>query len=319
MLQACRDADYGRVLACLEDGADINAKDADGETMLAMLAGIKLPAEQRMFCTLLDWGADWTLGSSDGWFPLEIACEMGNAPVVRELLDAGADPEGAASSGLTPLGWAAMKSRYEVMRALLDCGVDPNGRWHSVKPVQTPLHVSGDAFAARLLLSAGADPMLHADDGLLPIHSAIVAGRYEVVLEFLSAGVDVNVTTSAQNGEATGLHLAAAHGEFELLEFLFDRGADTSVIDRRGMTVLHHACASGNDKIALHLIDGGLDWALEVGDVENVRPLEYLRAKKIAQIMNSRVAASAIECAFYSEEHPSDGPIASVKPVKFSL
>ncbi|TIN97798.1 MAG: ankyrin repeat domain-containing protein [Mesorhizobium sp.] len=120
-------------------------------------------------------GLGRALGGSPRWFDERMPFELGLghplgyaiywSPVgfISTLLDAGSDPNYQDHGGF-PAIIAALSTdrtdRLEIVRLLIDSGADPNMRgvndW-------TPLHYSvviRSADAIRLLLAAGADPML---------------------------------------------------------------------------------------------------------------------------------------------------------------
>lgn len=298
MLYACRDGDYGRALAALEEGGFIDVKDRNGDTMLTMLADRNRPDAHRMVRTLLDAGADWSVSSSEGWRPFEIACDCGNLQAVREFLAAGINPNIGDITGVVPLQWAAWHAHFEVMQALLEAGANPNGLATKDLHRSTPLHNATGRGVVEFLIAHGADPSLYSDEGYLPIHTAIAKGKVDVVQAFLDAGVDVDSPVSWARGSSSGLMLAAASGNLEMVEFLLSKGADLNQVDNHDKTALHHACSSGRSEVAIYLIDNGLACALNMQDAKRVRPMEYEQAGEVRQIMASRDAAGAIEDAF---------------------
>lgn len=86
----------------LGSGADINAPDREGKTLLHEGTDIG----PKRIARLLKRGADVNARDNSGQTPLHnAACR--DAEVVRSLLDAGADPDAADQHGITPLHLAA--------------------------------------------------------------------------------------------------------------------------------------------------------------------------------------------------------------------
>ncbi len=116
------------VQACLEAGADPNARDAVGDT------------------------------------PLHYAIDRGEVAVL--LLAAGADPNARNNRGETPLH--SSDTGFEVVVLLLEAGADPNARDQDGEtPLHYAYHhVSDDsADMERALIRAGADPNLPYESG----------------------------------------------------------------------------------------------------------------------------------------------------------
>lgn len=89
--------------------------------------------------------------------PLILASYEGDRMVVNALIEQGADLDVANEAGTTALAAAAMRGHTGVLRDLLAAGANPNvGNG-------APLHwavVASEKEAVRILLQAGADPLL---------------------------------------------------------------------------------------------------------------------------------------------------------------
>ena len=172
------------VLACLDAGADLHARDRTyGGTPLHWAAFAN--DDVAVLVTLLDAGADPHVGNDRGYTPLHYAADNGNSAVLAALLDVGADPNVRGTDGSTPLHWAAWDANTATLSALLEAGADPNARDGQDL---APLHWAawnGDSATLSSLLDAGADPTLRSTDGQTPLDVAVKEGRPAAIVETL--------------------------------------------------------------------------------------------------------------------------------------
>ncbi len=126
LLQAIQVADPAQVRKLLAEGADANARNADGATalMLAAHAG-----HLDIVRALIDAGADVHATDELGWAPLMKAVynaeqDRGFADVVQVLIEAGADVEARITYGIRPLMLAAGYGETAVVETLLRAGAD---------------------------------------------------------------------------------------------------------------------------------------------------------------------------------------------------
>ena len=184
--------------------------------------------------------------------------------VMEALLKAGADPDvrltkhlwymsytfdqlDVNTMGATPFWRAAYATDVPAMRLLIAHGADPSiptrkppsrrrGRVGPIDPSGLlPVPVGGPGvYPIHAATGVGygegyaGNAHRHVSDGWLP------AARY--LIEEL--GADVN---ARDLNAYTPLHHAAARGDNELIRYLVDRGADVTVVSRRGQTVVDMA------------------------------------------------------------------------------
>jgi ankyrin repeat protein len=206
------------------EGVRINDQDSLGETVLqhavhqgyaeaipvliqqgarADQALIKQAAAQGQTASLgalLDAGIPiQTIGRSSA---LGVAAIYGHTDTVRDLLARGADLEARNGSWQTPLYMAASRGHTDTMQVLLDAGAWVNppkiGRTPSPTPLQGASEFGVQSEAAQLLLDRGA-----------------------------------KIDAQNESGH-TALMLAARSGNLEVVGLLLERGADTSLVSRRG-------------------------------------------------------------------------------------
>jgi len=140
----------------LEQGADLEARDAEGVTALHRAALGDSPELARL---LLDRGANLEARDEDGGTPLHYAARFGGSPeVVHLLLDRGAALEARDTRGATPLHYAvAAKDSSEVVRLLLDRGADVEAQdAEGVTPLDRAA-LDASPEIARLLQAQGTD------------------------------------------------------------------------------------------------------------------------------------------------------------------
>ena len=274
--------------------ASISSRDQDGNTPLhAAIKRGRLDASSR----LLQHPQREILVNeqdSEGRSPLALAALMGLSKVARQLIDAGADPGMLDQAHKAPIHLAALGSTSGhccVLALLLSIEQDVNildGNGN------TALHIS-IASQARLhnptfdvceqLLAGGADPQIRNKDGDLPIFLALYLLNKTLFSRFLpillNYGADINARDPVS---LSALHIAALHGEANLVRELIRHGASPNLAGNLEHGTPLHCCAevhpatvgdectrwntrtwkafSGVGKkevIARHLIDAGAD------------------------------------------------------------
>lgn len=259
----------------IEHHADVDARSKTGFTPLLFAARAGDLESARV---LLAAGARINDTTPDGTSPLLVASasvvaiaskdyRLNVSPSDHEklalfLLKKGADTSKTDGLGRTPLHAAVETGKVELVKALLAHGADPNARMTKDESPLPGDYVARNGFVGasafwvaarasdlnlmRILVAAGADPKLPNRDNVTPLMVAAGATQTENRLPpesqvlagvklCLDLGNDVNV--AGRNGQ-TALHVAAALGEDDVIQFLFDHGAKLGAKDRLGHTAL---------------------------------------------------------------------------------
>lgn len=190
--------------------------------------------------------------------------------VIETLLDADADPNlrvkkhlwyteytffvlsvaGIHYEGATPFWRAAQALDVEAMRLLKAHGADPDIATIKRPPRRRPMDEADEAKQEEQKDHSGLPPVPVGGPFIYPIHAAAGAGygqyfagnahRYVPnnwlpAVRFLveECGADVNLRDA--NGY-TALHHAASRGDNELILYLIERGADVTIVSRKGQT-----------------------------------------------------------------------------------
>ena len=116
------------VLLFLEQGADVDVKNKEGNTVLMFAAS---RGHLEILKGLLDKGADVNLQNNAGLTALMMVAEKGNVEAVKLLLGKGADVNEKDSSGRTALMAASGFGHLEVVKTILDNGGNVNAKDNS--------------------------------------------------------------------------------------------------------------------------------------------------------------------------------------------
>jgi ankyrin repeat protein len=139
---------------------------------------------------LIDEGADMDIKDIDGESPLHSASRWGHEAITELLLIHGADANVASIYGVTPLHLAVREMHGDVIEILLKHGADANARDLFGC---TPLHDiadSGNGKITDMLVAGGADPQAKDINGTTPLHRAARSGNTVVVKTLLLLGAD---------------------------------------------------------------------------------------------------------------------------------
>ncbi len=116
-------ADPAKVRLLIRHGANVKAKSPDGRTALALAAA--KPGNSETVKVLLAWGAAVTVRDEGKRTVLHEAVEANDSASVKLLLESGAEANALDANGRTPLAIAALHGNREIMQYLLARGADP--------------------------------------------------------------------------------------------------------------------------------------------------------------------------------------------------
>ena len=255
-LQESRDGDLRQVRALVNQGADLDLEDANGNTAL-YCASFKGHAD--VVELLIAAGADIDHRNASGEAALHWASGHGDLAVVGALLDAGAKPDVITDRGHTPLLWATLGGEARVVDALLAYGADPNA-----EGVAHPLEVMA-------YLGAPPDPP-----------RASSPARETSIPQCLSP---------SGAGAVTPLEVAVARERSDLASALLLAGAEhgDSVYGCTSLQVASWLC--NGDLVALLLLGGA---SLQVDDPDTPTPVEVNASDdcaETARLLHSATAA----------------------------
>jgi ankyrin repeat protein len=196
----------------------------------------------------LDGVADVNGRDADGNTPLILASFYAGPECVELLIDRGADVNTANTAGATALIRAA--TSYEKTHILVEAGANVRARTAlGNTPLILAARRAGNSRTVRLLLERGANPRERNDAGVGPVLSAAASGDAETVRLLLDAGAkaddfptpntprDADIAASLR----TPLMWAAYYNDVRTVRLLLDYGADPNQSTYFG-SPLSHAC-----------------------------------------------------------------------------
>jgi ankyrin repeat protein len=249
----------------LAKGADVNAKNKAGQTpidlaviqnrkdivklLVAKGAEVSIHASAFIGDTnkvkdFIEHGGSIDTADATGQTLLHYAT-AGNCKDIAELLISnGANVNAVADRWKTPLGAAARTGSTDVAEYLIAHGANVNAGEGYWTPLQEAAYYSKEMV--ELLITKGANIN---EGGWSALHSALDAGRFDIVELLLAKGADANIRDDKRR---TPLHIAAwyaASKNPKIVELLLSKGADINVKDNNDKTALSYAIENGHTKI----------------------------------------------------------------------
>ncbi|CAN2391317.1 Sterile alpha motif [Pristimantis euphronides] len=270
-MQAARSGYLRVALILLENGADVNAQNRLGASVLTVASRgghtslVKLLLESGAFVDNYDH-FDVNIVSSKGHrenmpdiTALMTSAQHAHEAVVRLLLDWGADVNYRMKIGWSPLMLAALRGRVSVAQLLVDRGADPdqvNGLDET--PFEIALSFKHKDMKDYLDSITTIRPKTDEEKRRPDIFHAVKMGNLSLVKEIVDD--DLSQVNAVNVDGASPLMIAAVTGRLELVQLLIDKNADINKQDSvHAWTALMQATYHGNKEIVIYLLNQGAD------------------------------------------------------------
>ena len=282
---AVKNNDLKEVKSLLEQGADPNSVDEDGDNLL-MIATFYSSVECMQL--LIEKGA--TINTKNKIDETPLMWSLHDLEKAKLLIQNGADINAKAKSGNTPLLIAAVgASRYDAVKMLLDKGADVSALNNKKENALMRAALFGDTETISLLLSKKIDVNAFAGDSTTALMNAVLNFNKPVIVQLLDKGADPDkicffgltplaaavIFTDAESVKAilkktkkinsadyggTTILMYAGYNEYdnvEMVQALLDNGADVNMKSKDGSTALSWASKKGNTETVALLKKAG--------------------------------------------------------------
>lgn len=286
VMLAAMNGQHAAVHQLAQGGADINIhRDGDGFTALHLACFYDT---SDAVIALLSSGADMNALSTDGFTPLLLSVVAENDTITQILVNHGVDMNiGAFNS--PPLVHAALRGKHEGARILLKGGANIS----MDDSTTTVLHFlmsedEVDVDMVQVFLDAEVGMDIHRErDGCTPTHLACIEGHHAAVIALLSSNADMNALS--RKGLTPMMYSVMVDND-AITQTLVDHGVDVNVVSN-GHTALNLAAADGHHEGARILLKGGAN--ISLGNMDGSTILHFLVSKERVDVDMVKVLLDA--------------------------
>ncbi|XP_071099824.1 transient receptor potential cation channel subfamily A member 1 homolog isoform X3 [Haliotis cracherodii] len=232
-----------------------------------------------------------------GMTPMHVAATYRQVDIMDFLLDNGAKITQSDKEGSIPLHYACSTGCLEMVNLLIAKGKSEITTMMEKKAMggNTCLHIAienGHEGIIQKLLQNDSKILVARDDGMLPVHLAVISGNLNVVKTIVSKTGYLHHDIE-NKAESTTLHLAAQYNQLEVARYLLKERSLVAKTDSESNTPLHVAALFNHSEIiGLLMEEGGkinaknlkgqipLHVAAEMGHMESLKVLLNPRSLK---------------------------------------
>ncbi|UJB19485.1 MULTISPECIES: ankyrin repeat domain-containing protein [Lysobacter] len=279
-----------RIEWLLGQGADVNVRNAEGDTVLFALldrAPASLPALQMLLRHGVSPAGRGGLGRFLATCSAGDQAARGLEQFALDLLERGADPFACTANGDPALAIAVRLGWSRLLERLLTAGVDLNTRdSHGMSALHLAAALGREAMLKRLVAN-GAAPDLLAADGQTPLGVALASGRRDLAdwLDWRGWPLPRRPLQPAD------VPAAAIVGDADAVRRLLDLGLSVDSADSQGCTSLLRAAGGGHRAVVDLLLARGADPQRAANS--GATPLSAAVSMRHGEIVDRLVAAGA--------------------------
>ncbi|KAF5400940.1 hypothetical protein PHET_05159 [Paragonimus heterotremus] len=281
---------------CIDQGADLNLRTANGESALHLAAR---SGELKIAEILLNCGSDVNAVDLEQRTPLFNAAENEHFQVASLLIKSGANINHVDKENMTPLLLAAGLGKCAVCELLIGNDVSVNVE---DKQWKTPLMLAVEGKhlpVVQYLLQQGANIMVKNSQEHTPLHVAAIYGRFGIAQKLIEQTPIVAYERDEDGNYA--VHLAAKHGFPQVLQKLIEHAGQTHERNRFGWTPLTFSASFNKLDCVKLLLDEGAQ--VNTKDKSNITPLFLACRGGHLDVVNKLLDAGADPGVRVSPDH----------------
>ena len=195
-----------------------------------------------------------TMRDNNGRTPLQIAGSVGSVEVIDYFARKKCNMLDTDSNGRTILHKACMNENLTLVKHLVEnypalLTIRDNNRW-------TPLHMAVLRNSIEVIDYFGSqefDMLVTDSDGRTILQFACMGGKLTLV-KHLVENYPALLTIRDKKGQ-TPLHIAGFVDSVEVIDYFVSQKCSVLDTDRRGWTILHHACCGAKLTLVKHLVE----------------------------------------------------------------
>ena len=238
LMLASKKGNIDAINVLLDAGANKAIKDANGSTWIHY--AVDGNCSKEVLQVIVDNGAEVNATNKQNCSTLMMASQKGNVDAMRLLLNSGANYDIEDNYGNTWLHYAVDGGCCKILQTAIDLGANVNAA--NTQHHKTALILAsekGNLDAINVLLDAGAKQSIKDVNDNTWLHYAVAGGCSKEVLQaIIDLGADVNAVNTRKE---TALMLASKKGNIDGINALLDAGANKTIDDANGSTLLHYA------------------------------------------------------------------------------
>lgn len=237
LLLGAKQGNFALVKRAIENKADLETRNEDGETALILSAWYGSP---EIVDLLLKNGAVVNARDKEGFTAVAKASSLGigrHFEIVESLISASADLNLKTKEGLSPYILAKIQGHEELAKVLLKAGAIGESFFSKEEASREILHSAWISDRSRFLYASYFKPDFNfrGNEGITAIMYAARNGNKFLTQFLIRKGAKLDLQDKSGK---TALMYAARRGQKDILSLLIDKGADISLKDKEGNDAL---------------------------------------------------------------------------------